>query len=242
MGALVMIAGALLLAFNAGLLPMMYKSIVFSWPSLLIAGGICCLCCRGKRLAGLIMLLLGGFFLLPRLEIDRLYFITQNGWAIALILGGILIIGKTIFGRQRSCSEDFRTEFRKEMEYESRKHQGKYKDMPGYVDRTNIFSGGREYCNSKEFKGGEINSIFGGLELDLSDAQLAEGTHTLEINAVFGGCVLYIPLSWNVRIMPTSVFGQFADNRPKMGFEVDEKRMLIIKSNAVFGGGEIKCR
>jgi len=32
------------------------------------------------------------------------------------------------------------------------------------------------------------------------------------------------------------------DNRPKPGFEVDENRVLIIVANAVFGGGEIKCR
>jgi len=43
-------------------------------------------------------------------------------------------------------------------------------------------------------------------------------------------------------VRQTQVFGQFVDNRPKPDFEIDEKRTLIIEANAVFGGGEIKCK
>ena len=71
---------------------------------------------------------------------------------------------------------------------------------------------------------------------------LFRSIHTLEINSVFGGCVLYLPIEWNIEMRPNHVFGQFVDNRPKPSFEVDEKRKLIMEVNAVFGGGEIKCR
>ena len=239
---MVVIAGALLFAFNAGLLPFAYKTIVFSWPCLLIVAGLCCLFYRGKRLAGLIMLLLGGFFLLPRLQIDRLDFIAQNGWAIGLVTLGLIIIGKTIWGRQGSCAWEFREEFRKEFGDKDNSHKAKYKDTPGYIDINCVFSGRQDAFKHQEFRGGEINCVFGGAEIDFSGSNLAEGTHTLEINSVFGGCVLYIPPSWNIRLFPTSVFGQFADKRPKLGFEVDDKRVLVIKTNAVFGGGEIKCK
>jgi predicted membrane protein len=64
----------------------------------------------------------------------------------------------------------------------------------------------------------------------------------LELNSVFGGMVLFVPVDWNIEMRTTHVFGDFVDNRPKPAFEVDEKRTLIIEASAVFGGGEIRCK
>ena len=95
---------------------------------------------------------------------------------------------------------------------------------------------------SKIFKGGEINNVFGGMEFDLSEAQLAEGTNYLELNSVFGGIILYVPVDWKIEIRQTQVFGHFVDNRAKPGFEIDENRALVIEAHAVFGGGEIRSK
>jgi predicted membrane protein len=105
-----------------------------------------------------------------------------------------------------------------------------------------VFSGQKEKYQKPEFSGGEINCVFGALELDLSDAQLAEGTHVLELNATFGGVILYIPVDWKVQVQQTHVFGRFLDSREKPNVEVDENRLLIIKGASVFGGGEIRLR
>ena len=243
-GLLFLAAGVLMMAFNAEppLLDANYKNIVFSWPMLLAAIGFVFLFSRDKWLAGVILMLIGGFFLLPKLEIERLQFVTQNGWAIVLIIVGVLVIIRTVFGKHFL--------FRTECHWENKKHshgchshRGKYhRDEAGFIDRNCVFGGSKEKCDVKNFRGGDVNSVFGGIELDLSDAQLAEGTNYLELNSVFGGVVLYVPIEWNIEIRQTQVFGSFVDNRPKPGFEVDEKRTLIIEANVVFGGGEIKCK
>ena len=238
-GLLFLAAGALLFAFNSGYLLPEYKSVVFSWPMLSVAIGFVFLFSRDKWLAGIILMLVGGFFLLPKLHIERLEFITQNGWAIALIIVGFIVIYKTIFGKHFF----YRTEWHcsnKEWHSNDRKQ---HHDKSGHIDYNCVFTGGKKKLDTKNFRGGEINNVFGGMELDLTDAQMAEGVHFLEINSVFGGIVLYLPIEWNVEIRQSSqVFGSFVDNRPKPGFEVDEKRTLIIEANAVFGGGEIKCK
>ncbi|MDR3188852.1 MAG: LiaF-related protein [Prevotellaceae bacterium] len=112
----------------------------------------------------------------------------------------------------------------------------------GYLEYHTVVGRAHEKVNIKDFKGGEINCVFGGVELDFSDAQLAEGVHTLEINSIFGGVVLYFPIDWCVEVRQSQVFGHFGDNRPKLTFEVDEKRMLILEVTSVFGGGEIKLK
>ena len=237
-GLLFLGAGILLFAFNAGLLPFVYKQIIFSWQMLLIAIGLVCFFSRDKKIGGVILMLVGGFFLLPKLMIAGFHFVPQNGWALGLIIVGIIVIWNST-GRRKDWfwSDDGWLRHNK-----LKINKLKLNDREsGYIDINRVFSGSKERIDYKNFKGGEINSVFGGLELDLSEAQLAEGTNYLELNSVFGGTVLYIPIDWKIELRQTQVFGSFVDNRPKPGFEVDENRLLIIEANAVFGGGEIKC-
>ncbi|MDR0712540.1 MAG: LiaF-related protein [Prevotellaceae bacterium] len=112
----------------------------------------------------------------------------------------------------------------------------------GYVEYNAVFGGRNAKIATKMFKGGEINCVFGGVELDFSEVQLAEGTHTLEINCVFGGAVLYFPLDWHIEVRQSQVFGNFTDKRPRPTFEVDEKKTLILEVTIIFGGGEIKLK
>ncbi len=249
-GLLFVAAGALLVAFNAGALPLAYKTIIFSWPMLLVAIGFINLFSRHGWFFGIVLMALGGFFLLPKLGIEQLVFISHSGWAIALVIIGVIILCKAVFGRRffRSYNGDY-SGFHFESTYREGRHKGRrnryrenHGNESGYIERNCIFGGGKEKPDIKNFNGGEINCVFGGIELDLSDSRLAEGVHYLELNSIFGGVVLYVPVEWNVQIKQTQVFGRFEDHRPKPGFEIDEKSILIVEANSVFGGGEIKCK
>ena len=244
-GLLVLAAGVLLFAFNAGLLQPEYRHVVFSWQMLLIAIGFVHLFSRRKWTGGVVMMLVGGFFMLQKLNIEGLSFVTQNGWAICLIVGGILIIFKTIWGRhffamnfESSGTEKKRRHHRHHRSYDWTNHE----TASGRIDFNSVFGGKQVNYSSKIFRGGEINSVFGGIELDLSETQLAEGVNYLELNSVFGGIVLFVPVEWKIELQQTQVFGGFVDNRQKPGFEVDDNRLLVIEANSIFGGGEIKCR
>jgi predicted membrane protein len=110
------------------------------------------------------------------------------------------------------------------------------------LERNYVFSGGSDRSDCKNFKGGEVNCVFGEINLDLSEAQLAEGTHALEINTVFGGAVVTVPADWNIEVKRHEVFGRFSDRRPLAGFEVNENKKLVLVVTSVFGGGEIRCK
>jgi predicted membrane protein len=80
------------------------------------------------------------------------------------------------------------------------------------------------------------------LELDLSRAELADGVNELEIRAVCGGVVLYIPADWHIEIQKHQVLVGVQDNRPKSGFVTNNDKILIIHTDIVLGGCEIKCK
>ena len=168
-GLLILAAGALLFAFNMGVLPLEYKYVVFSWPMILVVIGLGMLFSRHSWLGGIIMMLIGGFFLLPKLDIEGLEFITQNGWALLLIIGGIIILCKTLFGKR---FHQFSVKFHNNAEWKEKHHSHNWKNSgnaSGFIERNCVFGGGKEQLNIKEFKGGDINCVFGGIELDLTD-------------------------------------------------------------------------
>jgi predicted membrane protein len=242
-GLLVTTSGVLLFAFNAGYLPHQYKSIVFSWQMLVIAIGLSFLFSRHKWFAGIILLFVGFGFLLPKLH--------QIGWAtgienigpVALFALGVIILCKSFWGRHKEPHEYFYRKMQKHARTCRKwEHWDTWHKETGYIDHNYIFGGNNEKLDVRDFKGGDINCVFGGLELDLTNSTLAEGVHTLEVNTVFGGVKLYVPADWKIEIRQSQVFGRFLDNRPKSAFEVDENRKLILEVSSVFGGGEISCK
>jgi len=184
-------------------------------------------------------MLIGGFFLLPRLNIEGLEFVSQNAWAIGLIVVGLLVICKTIWSRHYRC-------FWPKNDWHNGCHshwaKNKSHTEAGYVIRDCVFGNIKETIDVKTFKGGNIDGVFSSIELDLSEAQLAEGVNRLKIDVVFGNIVIYAPVDWNIDIREDSVFGRFVDNRPKPDCAVDVNKVLIISAESVFGGGEIRCK
>ena len=265
-------AGVLALLFERGVLPAAFKPIIFSWQMLVCLIGFILLFIPSKLVGGLLMMLIGGFFMLLEFS-DSLVFLKGNIWAIIAIIAGLCIMFQPFFHvrrfdklrqhaeRLKNLSDDqrcllfgrYRRLRHRHQVYDRRRFERRCRRCKGAawqstaadsvrIEYNAVFGGGCDAVSIKNFRGGEINCVFGGAELDFSNAQLAEGVHTLEINSVFGGVVLYIPVDWCVEIRQSQVFGHFCDNRPKPPFEVDEKRTLILEVTSVFGGGEVKVK
>lgn len=87
---------------------------------------------------------------------------------------------------------------------------------------------------ARAFRGGRVETWFGGGVVDLRDAQLDPAGATLEVNALFGGGNLVVPEDWNVETSITGI-GGVGDGRPK--FERDpEAPTLRLEGLAIFGG------
>lgn len=223
-GILLIAAGILLLLFNTGYLPIEYRHIVFSWPVLLIAFGLINIFNKDSWVVGIVLLAVGGFFLA-----HHLLFFPQDFhlvfWPALLILFGLLSIVKRGFSHHWHDHHPHR--------------QHDFRLDSGYIEEKNVFGGSKQKITPCEFKGGRIQNVFGGTELDLTQTTLAEGKNVLEIKCVFGGVSIIVPSDWVIHVEMTSVMGAFVDKRSGVP-TAPCTRELYIKGEAVFGGGEIK--
>ena len=247
-GILVILTGIVLLGVNFGWIGPALKTVVFSWPMILVVIGLFQISHR-HFFPAFIMLGVGTFFLLPKIAVAYPQLFPGIGsnfasiyWPMLLIVGGILFILQFIFpAKWHSYHESWEKKWRNHScgrELNDRSESTYYKGTSTGFEKNVIFGGGEHIFLDEEFTGGEINAIFGGVSLDLRKTKLAEGDNYLEVNAVFGGVTLYVPIDWNVITKFDSVFGGFNDKRVYQE-PVDKTRRLIIKGSCVFGGGEI---
>ena len=173
-----------------------------------------------EKTAGVIVMAVGGFFMIPLLFRETFHMYNMFWPSIFIIIGVIFIVTKR-------------------KGWNSVTSKGVIGD--DYVDYVNVFSGGERQIVSENFKGGKISAVFGGMELDLTKAKLAPGRIELEIACVFGGATIIVPDSWYVTIEVTPVLGGFSDSRKlSPGRIVESSSQLVIKGAVVFGGGEVK--
>ncbi len=218
-GLFVIAAGVLLIYRNMGLLDPEMKRIFFSWQMIMIAAGVINLVKKSSRLFGLILLSVGGFFMLPKIMELPLNF-TQTFWPLLVIIGGVLIIFFSVKGCKRIG-------------------QFSHSSTDDVIDDSFVFSGGERTITSESFSGGKSVNVFGGSTYDLTQSKLKEGINVLEVTCVFGGTKVIVPSTWNVRVEVSSVLGAFEDKRKFRNDPIDTSRTLVIKGSAVLGGGEI---
>ena len=224
LGVIIIIAGILLLIEKTGILPFEIHHIIFSWQMLLIAIGFVSFFSSESRTPGTILILIGSVFLIPRI-FEVSFNVTHMFWPVMLIAIGVLILVKRSPGQL----------------WQMRTHHLNNQNLDdGYIHEENIFSGGKQRVMHQVFRGGHINCIFGGSEVDLTQATLADGVSELEVNTIFGGVTLIVPADWKVQLKMTSIMGGFSDKRSYVKDNSDPSRVLIIKGSTIFGGGELK--
>ena len=223
-GVFIIAAGFLLLLSNTGFLPREIKHIFFSWPMLLIGIGLISFVSSESRTPGMIMIAIGTIFLVPKV-FDFPFSAWNLLWPMILIGIGVLILTKRVprnGWRPRQLTP------------------GKQTFEDGFIHEENIFSGGKQRVIHQVFRGGHINCVFGGSEVDLTQATLGEGQNELEINTIFGGVTLIVPADWRIQMKMTSIMGGFSDKRAYIRETADSTKVLVIKGSTIFGGGEIK--
>lgn len=94
--------------------------------------------------------------------------------------------------------------------------------------------------NGKEFRGCRLDSVFGGIDLDLRGAKLKKDT-VVKASSIFGGIVVYVPEDVKVEVVSTSIFGGVSDNRKKSkrGGDIAEGEVVGEEKKAKTGGDAI---
>lgn len=219
-GVILVLAGLFLAIKNTGFFPDNITHIIFSWPMLLITIGAVMTLGGAEKTAGIIVMAVGGFFMIPLVFRETFQMYNMFWPSIFIILGVIFIVT-----RRKG--------------WNSVTSKGVAGD--DYIDYVNVFSGGERQIVSQNFQGGKVSAVFGGIELDLTKAKLAPGRNELELACVFGGATIIVPEEWHVTIEVTPILGGFSDSRRiAPGRTYDMVSQLVLKGAVVFGGGEVK--
>lgn len=211
---------------------------LFNWKTFLIALGLFIgLKHSFKGSAWIILMLVGGVFLFrdfyPELPIR------QYIWPSILVVVGALMILRP----KRSpweCSDNKKKSNKNSAGIEEATVIDESKNhKEDYLDSTCIFSGSKKIIITKNFKGGDIVTIFGGTELDFSQADMTKPVG-LEITTIFGGTKLIIPSDWEIKSEAVMIFGGIEDKRRMQTITGEPTKTLILKGTVLFGGIEIK--
>ncbi|MGO4293836.1 LiaF transmembrane domain-containing protein [Chitinophaga sp. RAB17] len=227
------VGGAILVIIGTGLLlqrlDLDLPNWLFSWQMILIAIGIVLGFRHNFRMGGwLVMVAIGGIFLAGEIQAwpyDTARFI----WPVVMIGVGVIVI----FKRNYSTKEwaDRKKQFGASIASAS---------GDDVIDATAIFGSVDKVIMSKNFKGGDVTSIFGGTVLNFMKADI-DGTAKLDVTAIMGGCEIIIPANWKVKMDVTTIMGGVDDKRyldtiPSTGPE----KLLILTGTCIMGGLEIK--
>jgi predicted membrane protein len=219
-GVILVFVGLFLVLRNTGFFPDFIDHVIFSWPMLLVAIGLVMTLGASEKTSGVIVMAVGGFFLIPMIFRETFHAYNMF-WPSIFIIIGVIFISTKRRGWNVPTSSGIMGD--------------------DYIDFVNVFSGGERQIISENFRGGKISAVFGGTELDFTKAKLATGRNELEIACVFGGATFIVPDDWNIKIEVTPILGGFTDSRKLLpGRTVDMTKQLVIKGAVVFGGGEIK--
>ncbi len=236
-GLFLLLVGAVALAKSMGV-PV--PRWLFTWQMLLITIGVFVGIKKGFRDSGwFVPIIIGGAFLandyLLRGEMRK------HIWPVAIIAVGLLFL---IRARARHSFSGTTAPKGYPPPKPSNIVEDIFEDELEYSDDdvlrvTHIFGGGKKVILSKNFKGGEIVNIFGGCEIDLTQADM-KAVAALDVTAIFGGATLIIPSHWVIRSEAVTIFGGINDKRKIMPGNEKTLRTLVIKGTLLFGGLEIK--
>lgn len=202
---------------------------MFSFPSIFFLIGTYSLVKNGpQQIGAYIWIFLGAFFIL-----DRLY----PNWNLkdfilpfALLISGVVFLLNPLkiirnwqwkkFKKDIDLAEDHST--------------------PDLLSINAILGGIEKTITSRDFKGGRITCLLGGVEINLVNADFQEDL-TIDITTIMGGVEIIVPSHWEIVNEVSAILGGVSDNRTVQIADDLPKRTLHLRGTAMMGGVEIKA-
>lgn len=107
------------------------------------------------------------------------------------------------------------------------------------VSAAVLFSGRELTSFSTRFAGGSLCAVFGGIELDLTNALPQPEGATIVATALFGGTTITVPRGWRVTMSGPAIFAGYENAAAKEPVP-DDAPVIDVRVLALFGGVEVK--
>jgi len=169
-----------------------------------------------EKLGNVIGLIIGFALLFASLELISFSTILKLIWPVLLITIGINILIKGFF--KSDIDKKFKTIDTKDL------------------DSVTATFAEQKIKAEKDYEGGNIEAIFGSVDLDLTKSNLKKET-MIKVTTIFGGVNITVPDDVNVLVKSTPIFGGVSN---KIRNNENNTKTLYIDAVCVFGGIDIK--
>jgi predicted membrane protein len=217
-----------------------FPNWLFTWPMILITIGIYTgFKHQFRNISWLVLILIGSFFLIDQMDLGfNLHRFMIPAGIIAVGLFMILRPRRWVHEDWGNWENRYQDKYAKSSQASAYSGYSNNSSSEDFFDSTSVFGGAKKVILSKDFKGGDITCIFGGCEIDLSQADMQQPA-VIDFNLVFGGGKIIIPSNWQLRLDITPVFGGIEDKR-RQPLSNNPDKILVLKGTCFFGGLEIK--
>jgi predicted membrane protein len=235
-GGLIVAFGAVMLLSMLGMLPPIRATIRITIPVILIIfGAIIGVRTGFRRPAGPILILIGVVKLIPPFHIAN--GVSSNRLIIPV---AIIIFGMFLLFRRRG-SHARRGHTMQQPKWTEEDQSVPFANDNSIIDIDVTFGGRKEIVTAKSFKGGDVTSTFGGVELNLMQAAISDSPAILEVKCMFSGVEIIVPSHWEIQneIQPT--MGSVEDQRfVRTAASADARSVLILRGTCFCGAVEVK--
>lgn len=222
LGVIILFVGALVMLKKLHLIPFIeWRDI---WPVfLIIIGFMIGLRKRFTNHLWWILMLIGTLHLIPAFTIMGTRSSALAG-PLGLIVGGLVLIF------QSGKKKHFRHDVEEVISDEST------------LNADVIFGGRKEIITSKDFKEGDVKILFGGVEINMIQADSKNQPMVLNLKVTCGSLELIVPSHWILQNEIDPTFGNVEDYRNiyTSGINTEDKKVLILRGTCSFGNVEIK--
>jgi hypothetical protein len=182
------------------------------WPVVAVVAGVVELVQR-RWAGGVVWLVIGSYFLFPRLGYPRLpLFYLIGAWPLLISVAGITLIAH-VFRRPA-------------------------KQQRGPTFTSAAFMGGHNrVVRSEGLAGGEAVAVMAGCEIEFTP--MKSGTGEIEVDALvmWGGVEIRVPIGWRVVTFITPILGGYVD---KTAPATAGAPTLVLRGAIIMGGLEVK--
>lgn len=107
-----------------------------------------------------------------------------------------------------------------------------------FFEVNNVMGGSKKDYSFSELKGGIINCVMGGTEINLTKATLKDGA-SIDVFLLMGGAKIFVPKDWNVVLDTANIMGDSKDKNDDSQSSEDASKTLKINGTIVMGGLEV---
>jgi predicted membrane protein len=222
-GVIVIVVGLFALLDNLDLFDI--RSVQPFWPLVLVAVGVLKL--QQTRLSsgyltGGVLIALGAAMTLHNL--GYIHFRMREWWPVFLIVGGLYVVARGFRSRDDETGGRWLSRPQNQLEHGSR------------VNACAVMSGSMLKNDAQDFRGGDVTSVMGGVDIDLRRASIATEA-VLHVFVVWGGIAIKVPPDWSVVVNGIPLLGGIEDRSTP---PLNPAKRLIIEGYVIMGGVEIK--